>query len=284
MSAAITPQLIKELRDKTGVGIGKCKEALKKTDGDVNKAVDHLRKTGMATAIKKEGRSAKEGQIVFVENDDCVVICEINAETDFVVKNERFQEFSKDIANEIAASKPADINSFLSQKFSKDQNLTIDEYRATLIQAIGENIQIKRFQIFEKNADKSIGIYSHLGGKIITITEISGSNTVDQLARDIAMHTVASHPEYINPEQVPNDVIEHEKEIAKTQMQGKPEHIIGKILDGRIAKFFDEVCLLRQTYVRDESLKIQDLIDNTAKETGKPLTITAFTRWSVGQN
>lgn len=276
----ITPQLIKELRDRTGVGIGKCKEALEEADGDLNVAIENLRKSGMASAVKKEGRTANEGSIGIGESDTHIALVEVNAETDFVVNNERFQNFLKDAVEEILATTPSSLEEFLAQKCSKEPSLTIDEYRATIVQAIGENIQIRRLAVFEKGSNYSLGVYSHLGGKIVTLVRVDGSPTVQELAKDIAMHVAAAHPECINPEDISSKVIEQEKEIARSQVAGKPKNVIEKIVEGKIAKYFDEVCLNRQHFIKDDSLRIEDLV----KKQGDNLAITCFERWTVGQN
>lgn len=276
----VTPQMIKEIRERTGVGIGKCKEALEEAKGNMDLAIDNLRKSGVAGAVKKEGRTANEGMIGFAENDQRVALVEVNAETDFVVKNDRFQTFLNDVAEEIASTNPSSLENFLQQKFSKEPSLTIDEYRATIVQAIGENIQIRRIVSFDKNANHSLGVYSHMGGKIVTLVKIDGSNGAQDLAKDIAMHIAAAHPEYINPEDIPESIIKNEKEIARSQMEGKPEYVIDKIIEGKMSKFFDESCLNRQLFIKDDSLKIGELV----KKHGETLAISNFVRWSIGQS
>lgn len=275
----ITPQMIKELRDITGVGIGKCKEALEQANGDLDEAISVLRKAGLASAAKKEGRAANEGKIAVAESGNTIAVVEINSETDFVANNERFLDFINQIAQEIATKKPASLESLLSQKSPKDPAMTIDEYRASLVQAIGENIQIRRFQIFEKSKDHSIGVYSHLGGKVLTVVEISGNNQQEELAKGIAMHVAASSPEYVAPENVPENVLNNEREIARSQVQGKPDFVADKIVEGKIAKFFDDTCLIRQHYIKDDSMKIEELL----KKHGSDLKISNFIRWTVGQ-
>ncbi len=283
MSNPVTPAMIKELRERTGVGMGKCKEALEESKGDMDLAIANLRKSGMASAVKKEGRATNEGMIGFAESPQHVAIVEVNAETDFVVKNDRFKQFLDSIAHEVAATHPATLEAFLDQKYSKDHALTIDQYRATIVQTIGENIQIRRLTLIPKKADKSIGIYSHLGGKILTAVEIEGSNSEEALAKDIAMHIAAAAPEYLSPEKVPENVIASEKEIAKGQVKGKPENIVDKIVSGKINAFYDQACLVNQKYIRDDSQTIAELVEKKAKQQGKPLKITNFLRWSVGQ-
>lgn len=279
----ITTAMIKELRERTGIGMGKCKEALEESKGDMELAISNLRKAGMASAVKKEGRTTNEGMIGSAENASTIAIVEVNAETDFVVKNDRFKEFLNNIVQEAVETKPASLEAFLQQKFSKDPALTIDQYRATIVQAIGENIQIRRLFIIAKAAQKSIGLYSHLGGKIVTMVEITGSGKEEAIAKDIAMHVAAAAPDYLSPEKVPADVVNNEKEIAKSQVKGKPDNIVDKIVEGKVKAFYDTTCLVCQKYIRDDSVSITELVNKRAKEAGAPLTVTHFLRWSVGQ-
>lgn len=281
--AEITPNMIKELRERTGVGMGKCKEALEQAKGDINLAIENLRKSGMATAVKKEGRETKEGTIAIAENNNRIAVVEVNAETDFVVRNDNFKVFVDTIAHEVLNSNPSSLDTFLKQPFSKDKNLTIDQYRATIIQKIGENIVIKRIKLFDKTPNHSYGIYSHLGGKIVVIVDLEGSNEDSPLAKDIAMHTAAASPDYLSPDQVPADVIAREREIAKAQIQGKPANIVEKIVDGKMNAFYDACCLLKQKFVRNDQLSISELIQQKSKERGKELKLLSFTRWNVGQ-
>lgn len=283
MSTPVTATMIKELRDRTGVGMGKCKEALEEAKGDMDLAIANLRKAGIASAVKKEGRQTNEGMIAAAETADTIALVEVNAETDFVVKNDKFQEFLRNIAEEVAKTKPSSLETFLSQKYSKDAGLTIDEYRSTIIQTIGENIQIRRIETLKKAPEKSIGVYSHLGGKIVTMVEITGTQGEEALAKDIAMHTAAAAPEFLSPEQVPASILENEKEIAAAQMKGKPANMMEKIVEGKMNSYFDAVCLVRQKYIRDDSVSITDLVNKRAKEVGKPLQVTSFARWVVGQ-
>lgn len=281
--AQVTVDMIKELRERTGIGMGKCKEALEEANGDMELAISNLRKAGMASAVKKEGRTTNEGLIGSSETDSHIAIVEVNAETDFVAKNDRFKEFLDQISQEVAATAPASLEAFLQQKFSKDPALTIDQYRATIVQTIGENIQIRRLTVLNKSSDKSVGVYIHLGGKIVTAVEINGSNGEAGLAKDIAMHIAAAAPEYLAPNSVPEAIISQEKEIARSQIQGKPENIVEKIVEGKVKAFYDAACLVCQKYIRDDSVSIEELVNKRAKETGKPLKVTSFLRWSVGQ-
>lgn len=279
----VTAQMVKELRDRTGIGMGKCKEALQEADGDIELAIDNLRKAGMASAVKKEGRETNEGVISCFETDDYLALVEVNAETDFVVKNERFQEFAANIAEEICKTKPANVEDLLKQQFSKDSNLTIDQYRATIIQGLGENIQLRRLELFPKKSDTSISVYSHSGGKLVTVVEITGSNAEQNLAKDIAMHVAAESPEYLCSKEIPERVIEHEKEIASAQVKDKPANIMDKILEGKLKAYFDQVCLLNQKFVKNTDLTIEALVEKQAKECGKALVLSQFLRWRVGE-
>lgn len=280
---SITPQMVKELRDRTGIGVGKCKEALQEAGGDINLAIENLRKAGMASAVKKEGREANEGIIRTAEDSTYIALIEVNAETDFVVKNDRFQEFAANLAEEVLKTKPSNVEEFLKQAYSKEKNLTIDQYRATIVQSLGENIQLRRIELFPKKKETSLAIYSHGGGKLVTLVEITGDHEEEALAKDIAMHIAAEAPEYLSSNEVPQRVVDHEKEIARAQIKNKPENIIEKILQGKLKAYFDQVCLLNQRFVKDPDLTIQALVDKRSKESGKALSITQFLRWKVGE-
>lgn len=278
--ATITPSLIKELRERTGVGMGKCKEALEEANGDIELAISNLRKAGMASAVKKEGRATNEGIVAFGETDKGIAMVIVNAETDFVVQNDKFRAFVQNIAEEAANTQPKSLESFVAQNYSKESGMTVDQYRATLIQTIGENIQISRVFAFPKQAGHTYGLYSHLGGKIGCLVELQGNNELD-LARGIAMHVAAASPEYVNPEAVPTEKIEGEKDIAREQMKGKPENIIEKILSGKIEAYYNEACLSHQKYIRDDSKTITQIIEERSKAAGQPIKLISFQRWSV---
>jgi elongation factor Ts len=281
--AQITAQLVKELRERTGIGMAKCKEALEEAKGDIDLAIANLRKAGMASAVKKEGRETKEGIIKTSETKEKIALVEVNAETDFVVKNENFQKFAQNIADEIAKTSPANVADFLKQKYSKDSALTIDGYRSSIVQSLGENIQIKRLELFNKKSNASLALYSHGGGKLVTLVEITGSGDEGELAKEIAMHVAAEAPEYLTPEEIPERVIAHEKEIAKAQIKNKPENIVEKILEGKLRAYYDQVCLIHQRFIKNTDLTIAQLVDQRGKEVGKPLKVSYFIRWKVGE-
>ncbi|SCA62633.1 Elongation factor Ts [Chlamydiales bacterium SCGC AG-110-M15] len=284
MTTQITMEMVKELRTITGVGMSKCKQALQECGGSVEDAIAHLRKAGMASAVKKEGREANEGAISFAEDDKAICTIEINAETDFVIKNETFQKFLKDMAEEALATRPANVEAFLAQKFSKDDSTTIDEQRSLIVQTIGENIQIRRVAIFEKTSNVSVGVYSHMGGKIMAVVEIEGSADQSAFARDIAMHVAAEAPEFLASSDVPEATIANERDIAKEQVKGKPENIIDKIVDGKLNAYFNQFCLLNQKYIKDSALTIEALIAKQSKESGSELKLKGFVRWMIGSN
>lgn len=278
----ITAAMVKELRERTGVGMAKCKEALDTAKGNMEEAISFLRKSGMASAVKKEGRETKEGVIVAAEGKDAIAILEINSETDFVAKNDKFLEFCKNVAQEAASTRPASLELFVQQPYSKDPQLTIDNYRSLMVQTIGENIQIRRLKLLPKPQNHSFGIYSHMGGKILTCVELDVQGE-EALGKEVAMHVAAASPEFLNPESVPQEIVAKEREIAREQVKGKPANIIDKILDGKIKAFFDAICLVKQKYIRDDSLSVEQYVSKEAQTRDKKATVVSFLRWNVGQ-
>ena len=198
MKENITSQMIKELRERTGVGMSKCKDALVRAEGSIDKAIEILRKEGMASAVKKEGREVKEGFIRAFETDGAISLVEINSETDFVAQNEKFKTFLSDLAEQIAISKISSREELLKSKFIRDEAVTVDEYRNLLVQKFGENIQIKKLEVIEKCENCSYGVYTHMLGKIVTVVEIEGSQESQGLAKEISMHVAAASPEYFS--------------------------------------------------------------------------------------
>ena len=282
MSVKVSADKVKELRDRSGVSMGKCKEALEQAGGDMDKAIDILRKTGMASAVKKEGRETNEGLIGAAEGKDAVALIEVNAETDFVTQNEKFRQFLKEIAQEAADSSVSSLDALMSRPNPKDKSITLEQYRALVVQSLGENIQVKRLSVLPKSPDISVGLYSHMGGKIVVAVLLSGGAGQEALARDIAMHVAAESPEYLRPEEVPANVRAKEEEIARTQVKGKPENIVEKIVEGKVKAFCDEVCLICQKYVKDNTITIAQLLEKEGKRLGKQIDIKAFHRWKVG--
>ncbi|MCX6987460.1 MAG: translation elongation factor Ts [Chlamydiae bacterium] len=278
----VTADMVKELRERTGVGMGKCKEALDASAGDMEKAIDHLRKAGMASAVKKEGRDVNEGLIGYAEATHAAALLELNSETDFVAQNDRFKEFLKNLAQDAADARPASLEAFLSQPYSKDSSVTIDQFRAITMQSLGENIKVKRLVVLPKSSDISLGIYSHMGGKIVTVVTLTGGSGNEAFARELAMHVAAEAPEYLIPEEIPAAALEREKDIAKEQVKGKPDNIADKIVEGKIKAYYDQVCLLCQKYIKDNALSVADVVKAEAKKQEKNITIQSFIRWKIG--
>lgn len=279
----VTTEKIKELRERTGVGLGKCKSALEETGGDIEKAIEVLRKAGIASAVKKESREAKEGRIECLDTNEAIAIVEMNAETDFVANNERFKLFHPQLLQDVIDSKCNDIETFLETKSPRDEEKTIDVERKELIAVLGENIVISRVMYMEKKADASYGTYSHMGGKIFCMVELSGASGEEELAREIAMHIAAESPDYLSSEDVPADVKAKEEEIARSQVTGnKPAEIVDKIISGKVRAFYDQVCLLNQKFVKDPNVSIAELVEKRGKEIGKELKVTHFIRWYLG--
>lgn len=279
----ITSDMIKELRERTGVGMGKCKEALVLSEGDMEKAIDHLRKAGMAAGVKKEGRETKEGLILTGEDKHMLVLAEGNVETDFVAQNDRFKHFLHDVVKQALETKPKSLAEFIQQPYFKDKSITIDQYRNLVIQALGENIQLRRLETIHKHPNSSYGIYSHMGGKLVVVVEIEGAADQEGIAKEIAMHVAAENPDYLKPEEIPPHVIAREEEIARSQVEGKPANIVEKIVAGKVKAFADQACLIHQKYVKDNSVTVQQFLEICAKKIGKPLSIRCFWRWKVGQ-
>ena len=291
---AITAAQINELRKATGAGMLDCKKALEQTDGDFEKAVDFLRTKGLAAAAKKSGRAATEGMVAAFVSDDLKtgVLLEINSETDFVAKNDVFKSFVANIGNHILATSPADCAAMLEQPYNGDTSKTVQTYLNESISVIGENIQIRRFARFVVPGNGCIGSYIHAGGKIGVLVQIESpavsagnKDALQTLVKDLAMHSAAAAPRYVTRDQVPADVLEREKDIyrAKAKESGKPDAIIEKILVGQINKFYGDICLNEQIFVKDTDKTIPQVIKETGAAVGGSITITHFERIVLGE-
>ena len=282
--SSITAEQIKELRERTGVGLGKCKAALVESGGDIEKAIEELRKAGVASAVKKESRATNEGRIEAIETADGIALVEMNAETDFVVNNDRFGAFQKELVADVAEGKFTSAEDFLASTSKRDSSKTIDDERKELISVLGENIVISRVMYMPKQSNASYGIYSHMGGKIMCVVELSGAAGEESFAKEIGMHVAAEAPEYLSSEEVPAETKAKEEEIAKSQVDGgkKPAEIVEKIIQGKVRAFFDQVCLLNQKYIKDNALSVAQFVDNHGKELGKDIKVTKFIRWQLG--
>ena len=267
----ITAQLVKELRERTGAGMMECKKALTQTGGDIEKAIEEMRKSGQAKADKKASRVAAEGVVVMAQANGRAVMVEINSETDFVARDESFKAFANDAVNTVANSSAKTLEEALN--LTVESGKSIEEARKVLIAKIGENINVRRVTSLN---GQTLGAYSH-GGRIGVIVAMEGGS--EELAKDVAMHIAASNPLVVSQDQVPQDVVEKEKEIfvAQARESGKPDEIIEKMITGRIRKFLDEQSLHGQPFVKNPDQKVSQLLkDNNAKVTG-------FIRYGVGE-
>lgn len=290
---AITAGMVKDLREMTGAGMMDCKKALAATDGDMDKAVEFLREKGLAAAEKKAGRIAAEGICdTNVSADGKVAaIVEVNSETDFVAKNEKFRAFVADVTVQAAASSNTDMEAFLAEPWAKEPSKTVKEELSSQIAVIGENMNIRRFQkLVAENG--FIESYIHGAGRIGILVEMESpvySEAARECAKNIAMQIAAMNPKYVTRDEVPAEFIEHEKEILKAQTMNdpanasKPENIIEKMIEGRLNKELKEICLVDQIYVKDGDLTVQKYVDNVEKETGSDLKIKRFVRFETGE-
>ncbi len=284
--AKITAAMVAELRGKTGTGMMDCKKALTETDGDIDAAVDFLRKKGLSAAAKKSGRVAAEGTIVAAGSDNVGVIVEVNAETDFVAKNVAFCDFANGIAKVVADVNPADLDALKLAAFpGNDRN--VGEELTHQITTIGENMNIRRFAR-RTVATGVVESYVHAGGKIGVIVELATEKPCDEVAttaRQLAMHIAAAAPQYLCRDEVPADVVEKEKDIMRVKAleSGKPENIVEKIISGQINKFFGEICLLEQSFVIDPDQKINKVVAALAKQIGAEVTLTGYDRYLLGE-
>lgn len=272
---AITAAIVKELRERTGAGMMDCKKALVATEGDMEKAIDFLREKGLSQAAKKAGRIAAEGAVVayISEDEKTGVIVEVNCETDFVGQNENFQALAKAIAEKVAADDPADVDALLA---SDMDGKAVKDVVTEAIAKIGENISVRRFTRFTSAGGK-VYSYIHAGGKIGVLVELTGGDA--ELGKDIAMQVAAANPQYMDRTEVPAAELDREKEVLTEQArnEGKPENIIEKMVIGRINKYYKEVCLVDQPFIKDDELTITKLLKS------KNAGIVRFARFALGE-
>ena len=273
--AQITAALVKELRERTGAGMMDCKKALTAVEGDMDKAIDFLREKGLAAAAKKAGRIAAEGVVGYALSEDSKVGCivEINCETDFVAKTDGFKELVAKVANHIVATKPADVEALLA---SEIDGQTVEALVTASVAKIGEKISVRRFALYEA-PEGLVAAYIHGGGKIGVLVEMKGGNA--ELGKDIAMQVAAANPSYLERSQVPAAELEHEKEVLSEQArnEGKPEKSIEKMVLGRINKYYKEVCLVDQEFIKDGDLTIAKLLKSKNAE------VVRFARFQLGE-
>ena len=289
--AAITSAMVKELRERTSAGMMDCKKALVESDGDMEKAIEWLREKGLSQAAKKASRIAAEGAVAQYMNEDASVgvIVEVNCETDFVANTDNFKSFANSVAKHIALANPADVDELLTQKYDDDQSKTISDMISDATVAIGEKISVRRFERYETTG--VISTYIHLGGKVGVMVEVDADgegrlqDDVKTFAHDLALQIAAAKPEAVRREEVDTTKLEKEKEILRAQAlnEGKPEKIVERMVEGRIEKYYKEVCLLEQPFVKDGDKNIKGLMAEIAKEAGATLDIVSFSRCERGE-
>ena len=292
---AITASMVKELREMTGAGMMDCKKALTETDGDMDKAVEFLREKGLAKAQKKASRIAAEGIVmnVVAEDGKSAVTVEVNSETDFVAKNEKFRGYVKDVADQALTTASADIDAFLAEKWHLDEAKTVADELAAQIAVIGENLKIRRFQqVKEENG--FVSSYIHAGGKIGVLVDVETdvvNDEIKEMAKNVAMQTAALKPLYTTRDEVGEDYIAHEKEILLAQIKNdpkeasKPDKVIEGMINGRVNKELKEICLMDQVYVKAEDGKqtVKAYVDSVAKANGAKITVKGFVRFETGE-
>ena len=273
---AVTAQMVKELRGKTGAGMMDCKKALVETDGNIDAAVDFLREKGLSSAAKKADRIAAEGTTYILEQGNDAVLVEVNAETDFVAKNEGFQTLVRELAEHLLATKPATVEEATASTMSN--GLNVADHISNAIAKIGEKITLRRFVVRTKTDNDAFGPYLHMGGRIGVLVTLEGS-TDAQAAKDVAMHVAALNPQFISRDEVSEDDVDRERKVLTEQAlnEGKPENIVAKMVEGRLGKYFEEVCLLEQSFVKNSDQKVKDFVKTTGG------TVTEFVRYGVGE-
>lgn len=270
----ITAQMVNELRGMTGAGMMDCKKALTETNGDMDAAVDYLREKGIAKAAKKADRIAAEGLAKVYTEGNKAVIVEVNSETDFVSKNENFVALIDEIGKAILASNAKNMDEALAAKTSEG---TVQELITAKTATIGEKLSLRRFELVEKNDAEVFGSYLHMGGKIAALTVVNGAS--EEVAKDVAMQAAAMKPEYLNQESVPAERVEKEREFLRQQVmeEGKPADIAEKMVTGRLGKFFKEICLIDQVFIKDGNMDVKTYVKNNGGE------VTRMVRYEVGE-
>lgn len=273
----ITAKMVKELREKTGAGMMDCKKALQETEGNMDSAIDYLREKGMSSAAKKADRIAAEGSTYIEVDNNTAVLLEVNCETDFVTKNDQFKQLLADLGKHIVKHQPESVEEVLQQEL-EGKDVNVEAYISSTVATIGEKISLRRFTVLNKTDNDAFGAYLHMGGRIGVLSLLEGT-TDDQLAKDIAMHVAAVNPRYVSRDAVSEEEVNHEREILKAQAlnEGKPEKIVEKMVEGRLGKFFEDICLLEQNFVKDPDNKVKKYVAD------KGATVNTFIRYEVGE-
>ena len=291
---AVTASMVKELREMTGAGMSDCKNALVEADANMEKAVEILREKGLAASSKKAGRIASEGIVGIYLSDDnkTGAIVEVNSETDFVAKNQVFRDYVSAVAKQASTTSAKDMDSFFAEKWELDNAFTVKEALSQQVAVIGENLNIRRFEKFERAQSGALVSYIHGGGRIGVLIELACDKEdakLEEMGKNIAMQIAALNPKFICVEDVPADFVAKEKEILTQQAMNdeknakKPANIIEKMIEGRLNKEMKEICLIEQPYVKDGNLTVKKYIDSVAKEVGAPIKITRYVRFETGE-
>ncbi|NLM36452.1 MAG: elongation factor Ts [Clostridiales bacterium] len=285
----ITAQTVKELRERTGAGMMDCKKALTESNGDLEKAIEILREKGLAAAAKKAGRIAAEGIVeTFVSEDlKSAGIVEVNCETDFVAANEEFVALAKNLAKQAANTNATNIEEFVNEKYIADESVTIKDVTTALIAKLGENMNVRRFEKFSVE-EGLVQSYIHGNGRIGVLVELGckvQNDVVKTVAKDIAMQVAAANPLFLDKDSVDAETLEKEKEIYRVQAsnEGKPANIVEKMVEGRVKKYFKEVCLLEQVWVKNPDYTITKYLQEKSKEIGENITVNRFVRFERGE-
>ena len=289
--ANITAALVKELRERTQAGMMDCKKALMENDGDMDKAIDWLREKGLAQAAKKAGRIAAEGAVVqyITECGKVGAVVEVNCETDFVAKTDNFMNFANSVAKHVALANPADIEALNAQKFVDDETKTIEDLISEATVAIGEKISVRRFARYETTG--LVSSYIHMGGKVGVLLQVetgkaetAAAEAFQTMCKDITLHIAACAPKSVDSSSLDPAFVAEEQEIAKAQLiaEGKPEHLLEKILPGKLKALYKQSCLMSQEFVKDPSISVEKLVANIGKELGDTVTVVSFERFQLG--
>jgi elongation factor Ts len=277
---AISAAIVKELREKTGAGMMDCQRALQEANGDLDEAVKVLRKKGLSAAAKKAGRAAKDGlvTIAVIEDGRRGGMVELNCETDFVARTEQYRAFAQALADQVAADGGSDVEKLKATRYLADPLHTVGEAITSQIATIGENILLSRAGFMAGGAGTKVGSYLHMGGKIGVLVEISEAAD-EETVKDVAMHIAAAEPRFVNREAVPESVINEEREIARAQApEGKPPQVVDKIVEGKVAKYYEQACLIEQQFVKDPEQKVGDLLNAR-----NGVVVKGFLRFRLGE-
>ena len=278
--ATITSALVKELRERTGAGMMDCKKALMSCDGDMDKAIDFLREKGLAAAAKKAGRIAAEGMVECYVEGNVGVVVEINCETDFVANTDNFKALCRDYAKHIVAKNPANVEEMLAQTFYADETKTVNDLIGEATAAIGEKISLRRFARFEAN-NGMVDTYIHMGGRIGVMVELACEEVTEEvktMSHDLVMHIAAANPQFARREEVPTENLEKEREVLTQQAlnEGKPAKIVERMVEGRIEKYYKEVCLVEQPFVKDPDITVKKMLNGKCE-------VIRFVRFERGE-